>query len=402
MTDNAGNTWLGSRFMNQETKLDFQRTRLHANLVLLLFGITFIPAFALFAGSSIRFIVYIIPFASIALWFLFSVRHKLMFDKRYFFAMLCYLLLIIVILFISPEPMNWNTWINTLRPIFYIAIFIPLLIFNSESVKILVIIFGLTTLALAFTGISTTSGGFNLAESQGPLESGLAFPLGGILLYFIIQRDRLWAVVTFLLFAIAFKRIAFLGVGLVLALMMLEYLVAKYIGIKRKLFATIMVVTILTATSLINIYYYEFFMFMADIVGTEKSVTELTMGRLQEFTILSAQYGSQDLINILLGNGPGDSTRRFVEVTITYPLQVHNSYLIYFYDFGIVGFLIMLITFGLIYSKNRFGLYLLVYNFVIMLTDNAFHHHFHQITYFILISAMSYETMRKKEALDAA
>ncbi len=368
-----------------------EQSRLHASLFLLAFGLLFAPAYSFFTGSPLRFIVYALPIISFALAWILSKGSRFYFNGAFASALVLYIVAILPSIFLQYEPIGWITWINAFKPIFYIIAFIPLMQFTGKSVDGMVLIFALTTVFLWVSGGGTTRGGLDFASSQGLLESGLAFPLGGIFIYCLIFKKRILSVITFLLFFIAFKRIAFSAVIIVLFLYVLTRGISMLLRVRERVLLYIFIPVMIIGAGLANMYYYDFFALLSDILGSEATVSEFTMGRLLEYQILSAQYQGQSVLNILFGNGPGDSTRKLVEVTIDYPLQVHNSYLLYFYDYGIVGFAILLLAFFMIFKQNTFGLYLFLYNLLVMITDNTFIHHFHLISYFILISAAGYE-----------
>lgn len=370
---------------------DIQLASLRGWLVLVSFGILFIPAFTLFSNSAARFVVYVLPFLSIVFWVFSSASSHFKTNIRFVVALMVYCLVVVISLTAQWEFVDKLTWINGFRPIFYLVAFIPFMIFSDRSVKALIIIFALTSGALWLTGSGTTRGEFDLSASRGPLESGLAFPLGGILLYTLIRKKYLWSFITLILFFLAFKRIAIGAVLLVAVLMFLTRLCSEIWRLSHRQCATVALLVIAICGVLFNVYYSEVFTYIAQFLSTPQSINSLTMGRLEEFEILQGQYGEQSWFNLFFGNGPGDATRKLIEVTITYPLQVHNSYLLYFYDFGVVGFMLLIAAFWFIYSQNVFGIYLLIYNLIIMITDNNFSHHYHQITYFILIAAMQFE-----------
>ncbi len=374
---------------------NIRQAELRGWLMLLTFGALFVPAFTFFANSGIRFIMYTLPAFSFLYLLATSKGHHIATDNRYVIALTIYAFLPLTGSFMQADAIDKTTWISAFRPIFYLAAFIPFMLFNNKSVRVLTIIFALATLFLWITGSGTTRGDFDLGESKGPLESGLAFPLGGVLCYFLLTRQKFWAFFAFILFFLAFKRIAFGALGLVMGMMFLSYLCNRMWQWNKRTLAIIMFLLTLVAAILMNIYYYEFFIFIARLIGTEQSISYLTMGRLEEFTILHQQYGDQAIENFLFGYGAGDATRKLIEITITYPLQVHNSFLLYFYELGVVGFSLLFLAFFVIFSRSAFGLYLLSYNVIIMVTDNTFNHHYHQITYFILMSAMQrYEATR--------
>lgn len=368
-------------------------------LVLMFFyTLAFVPAFTVFSNSSLRYITYAVPMANLFIWFLLSPRH-LRYDTRFMVALGIYTALLILNAFLTNEDFDQLTWVNALRPVFYMLMFVPFMLFNVTSLKILVVLFGGTMIMQSVTGTTTTAGEIDFAESKGLLESGLAFPLGAILIFCLRYRRKVTTVIVTLLFLAAFKRVSMVAVALVMGMMLFNIIVSRITGIREFRMAIGTALLFLMAGVLLNLFYLEFFTILADLLGVKKSITDLTMGRLSEFYILGMQTGDQPLSQILFGGGPGFATRNLVEVTVTYPLQIHNSYLLYYYDFGVLGFALFMGAMLVIYSRNALGLYLFAYNAFIMVTDNSYTQHYHQFACFILIAVAEYldqERARKR------
>ena len=317
-------------------KLAFQedeRAKKQGLIVLLAFGSLFVPSFTIFSGSSLRFIFYLFPFISLGYWFMSSPGHRMAFSWRYLAALMLYSFLILIGVLLSFDTIDKKTWIDGLKPVFYIAAFIPAMRFTNNSAKFLSVIFVIASIFLWISGGGTTRGELNFEESQGPLESGMAFPLGGLLLYFLLKKEKFWAFITFVLFFLAFKRVAFAAVFIIFCLIIFNRTISKIFSLSHYKLAFLSMIIMLSIGSLINIFYYDFFNYLLGFTSGKMTVMDITMGRAHEFDILSAQYGEQSLINLLFGNGPGDATRKLVEITIVYPLQVHNSFLLYFYEY---------------------------------------------------------------------
>ncbi len=382
--------------LNKATFIEEDRAYKHGRILLIVFGCLFVPSYTIFSGSSLRFIFYLFPFFSLGYWFISSPSNRLAFSTRYVAALMLYSLIVLIGTLLSFDTIDAKTWIDGLKPILYILAFIPAMRFNNNSVKILTVIFLFASIFLWLAGGGTTRGELNFEESQGPLESGMAFPLGGVFIYFLLKKQKLWAFIAFILFFLAFKRVAFAAAFIIFCLIIFNRIISNVFQISKYKLALATMFGILAFGVFINVFYYEFFTYLLGFTSGTMTVMDITMGRAHEFDILSSQYGQQDLINLLFGNGPGDATRKLVEITINYPTQVHNSFLMYFYDFGVVGFAMLLTSFYVIFSRNTFGIYLFAYNLILMVTDNTFIHHYHQITYFILIAVTEYELRQPK------
>ena len=374
-----------------------ERALRHGIMLIITFGLLFIPSYTFFSGTALRFIFYLFPICSLGYWFFSSPSNRLVYDTRYILALIVYATIVFIGVLLSFDTIDKKTWMDGLKPIFYLAAFIPAMRFNNNSVKALTVVFVIASLALWLTGGGTTRGELDFEQSQGPLESGMAFPLGGILIYFLLKKQKLWAFITFILFFFAFKRVAFAAAFILFALIIFNRIISSLFNLSRYKLALFSTICILVTGVFINVFYYDFFNYLLTFTSGQITVMDITMGRAQEFDILASQYGQQELINLLFGNGPGDATRKLVEITITYPTQVHNSYLLYFYEYGVVGFALLLSCFFILFSRNIFGLYLFAYNLIIMVTDNTFIHHYHQITYFILIAVTDYELRLKRK-----
>jgi hypothetical protein len=365
-------------------------------VLMVLYALAFVPAFTVFASSSLRYITYAVPLANIFIWVLLSPR-QLRFDNRFMIAIGLYTALLVITAFLTNEDFDQLTWVNAMRPVFYLMMFVPFMLFNLTSLKMLVALFAGTMILQSITGTTTTAGTIDFEKSQGLLESGLAFPLGAILIFCLRYKRKWTTIIVLFLFLAAFKRVSMVAVALIMGMMIFNLIVARFTGIKESWLAIGTAALFMAMVVMLNLYYIEFFTLMADLMGIEKSITDLTMGRLSEFYILGMQAGDQSLMNILFGGGPGYATRNLIEVVITYPLQIHNSYLLYYYDFGVIGFGLFMAAMFAVYSRNALGMYLFAYNCFIMVTDNSYTQHYHQFACFVLIAVAEYLEREKAE-----
>lgn len=391
--------WSAQTMMPLSRESILSHHHLHGLLIVVTFALAFIPAYTFFSGSPLRFITYLVPILGLAYWLALSAP-RLMYDTRFLVALGIYSLLLTFSAFTTLEIIDKMTWTNALRPVFYLLIFVPYMLFDIRAVRILVGMYAITMLFQSFVGGTHSETGFSLSESRGLLESGLAFPLGAMLIFCLRYKQKWLTLIVFILFLIAFKRIAILSVLVVCLFMAFNIFMSRNFGIRESILALCLVVMAAAGAVMLNIYYFEFFRTAAELLNINQSLYTLTLGRTDEFQILAMQSGEQSLWHVLFGGGPGYATRNLVEVTIDYPLQVHNSYLLHYYDFGVVGFGLFMLGFFIIYSRNVLGMYLYAYNLIVMITDNSYTHHYYQFTCFILIAAAHTMDTRRGEKLN--
>ena len=219
---------------------------LQGMVLMVLYSLAFLPAFTLFANSSLRYITYAVPLANLFIWLLISPR-ELRYDTRFIIAIGLYSLLLVISAFLTNEAFDQFTWVNAMRPVFYLLMFVPFMLFNVTSLKILVVLFGGTMVMQSLTGTTTTMGEIDFAESKGLLESGLAFPLGAILIFCLRYRRKATTVIVLLLFLAAFKRVSIVAVILIMGMMIMNLILARLTGIKETKLAIVTAALFMTA-----------------------------------------------------------------------------------------------------------------------------------------------------------
>lgn len=206
----------------------------------------------------------------------------------------------------------------------------------------------------------------DLFGSNGILESTLAFPLGAVTLYFLHARQWGRALVACLLLFLAFKRIAFLGVGLAIGF---DLVISRFlrVGAARAL-ALMGVVTL----SLLALFSAQLFEWVSETLNLEStSANSISLGRYDIATRLWRHLMSSPMGVWLIGSGPG-AADAVVAATNPDLNNPHNDWLKILYDYGVVGFVVLHTVLYRNLTENRLGVMLYIYGAAVMMTDNIF------------------------------
>lgn len=220
--------------------------------------------------------------------------------------------------------------------------------------------------------------GFDFLSSAGILESPLAFPLGILFLYFAGARQWGRAALAFLLFFLAFKRIAIASAVLVLAI---EFALAL-LGQRRigRLLAAVIVVT----ASVVSLYLLEIFAFVAHLLNDENlSANSISLGRSDLAAILAKGMHDSGLYHQLLGFGPG-SADALLDRTVG-SSNPHNDWLKIYFDYGLVGFVGFHVVLYLIHPNTALGNRLYIFLAIVMCTDNVLIYVFYFVYLFLIL-----------------
>lgn len=219
---------------------------------------------------------------------------------------------------------------------------------------------------------------FDFLTSGGILESTLAFPLGIVFLYFTGTRQWGRAAVAFVLFFLAFKRIAFAGVALVLAL---EFALAM---VGRRRIGRPIAVLVVISLSIVALFLLQIFDYVSVLLNNEQmSASYLSLGRSEFAEAIWTQMRNSGLGHLLLGFGPGAAdqllTGSFVET------NPHNDWLKIAFDYGAVGFIAVHAVLYLIHPNTPLGNRLYIYLAVLMMTDNVLIYVFYFVYLFLFL-----------------
>lgn len=250
--------------------------------------------------------------------------------------------------------------------------------------------FSLFTLAVGMLVEAATEGigeEINLFGSQGILESTLAFPIGAVLLYYLHYRQ--WgraAIAAFWLF-LAFKRITFLAVVMAVGF---DILISKYVRAGFARGAALAVVLIISLVSLFSTQIFEYVAITLQI--RETSANSISLGRYEMAKMLWSEMGANTWAKTIFGLGPGASDALLTEKTASATSNnPHNDWLKIFYDYGVLGLVVIHVVLFRTLLEHRVGLMLYIYGAALMMTDNIFIYMFYHPFVLLLVAAARHE-----------
>ncbi|MFE1601183.1 O-antigen ligase family protein [Methylobacterium sp. ID0610] len=221
----------------------------------------------------------------------------------------------------------------------------------------------------------------DILDSDGILESVMAFPLGVIVLYCIRTRRLGPGILATLLFFAAYKRIAILAVIGVVAF---EWGLAL-VGLahRRRAVATTAVIVL----SILSLFSARLFEFAAVLIGGEHvSANSVSLGRFEFAQAIWRQLDAAPLLALLFGHGPG-SADSFVQAAIDNASNPHNDWLKIFVDYGVFGFVVMHLVLRRIFAGGAFATSVHLYTVIVMMTDNVLIYTFHHAIVLVVMRA---------------
>jgi hypothetical protein len=255
----------------------------------------------------------------------------------------------------------------------------------------------LGSLAVASAVVALTRGvgaDFNFLASAGLLESPLAFPLGIVFLYFAGTRQWGRAAIAFILFFLAFKRIALAGA---LAVLAIEFALGLF---SRRGIGRVVAVAIVVAASVVSLFLLQIFEFVAILLNNEEfSGNSISLGRSELASILWREIGSSGVTHQLLGFGPG-AADNLINETIG-ESNPHNDWLKIAFDYGAVGFVALHVVLYLIHPPTPLGNRLYIYLAFVMCTDNVLIYVFYYVYLFLILRIAGTSRARSRPASPA-
>lgn len=223
----------------------------------------------------------------------------------------------------------------------------------------------------------------DLLNSEGFLESVLAFPLGVLALGFLYHRRWTLTILSFILMIVAFKRIA-VGGFIVGAAAMMVFERIDQPRIERALALMAMIGTIIVALAARQIFDIAAMLLNFENV----SANAISLGRADAIIALERVLDDASNAQHLFGMGIGhaDAVVRNA-VGLTNP---HNDWLKLRFDYGYVGLAVFAWLFYRLFRDSRLGLIMLVYTSILFITDNVFVYVFYFIPAAILAKTDSF------------
>lgn len=200
-----------------------------------------------------------------------------------------------------------------------------------------------------------------LLESDGILESTLAFPLGAVFIYYVLTNRPFRAFVTFIFFFAAFKRIA-LAAALAALLVHMTIRLLRLVRWEKSIFILIMIVC-----TIASLFSRELFIFAAQM-GDGLDPTELSLGRLGMAEAIWEAYQNGSLPHFLFGHGPGEAHAVVRSVQDDDP---HNDWLKIFFEYGLFGLLAFYAIFAKVFLRDPVFTCIGIYVAILFVSDNT-------------------------------
>ena len=211
------------------------------------------------------------------------------------------------------------------------------------------------------------------------IESTRAFPYGAFVIYFFIMKDWRFCALAAVFCTISHKRIALLGVVVVLCLVISAMLLIQFFRLKMKsLWIVGGVIGVLTAYVIAGMTHTGGLVELFDVIGFDP------MGR-QTIWKVARQFGSFNLF--FTGNGLGFVMSRLEEMKVwmrddLWFRNLHSDFYTGFLELGFIGFGAWVFSYFLSFNRlsqtpendakpQLFALAVIVYTFVLYVTDNV-------------------------------
>ena len=297
---------------------------------------------------------------------------------------------------------NW-TFISTRDALIigsYFAMFAPFYGVDDRALRFLSLglvgVFGLAV-ALNFGGVSVE---LNVLESTGFFETPVAFPGAVLALYLTIRRRYGLAAILIIVTFLSFKRVAMVGLAYSAAVYVLLRLLGTGGPLQRmsflQHFALALMVAPLIATA---IFLPEIVQYALDTLDARVSYASTVLqGRLPIITYLREGMLASDTVTLLFGHGMGQADAGLYAITsLSNP---HNDFLKIFFDYGVVGGLMVLGAFWFAFARNAVGATVMIFGFTLMISDNVFIYFFYQFVAFMALRHLETDWIQQNNEVE--
>ncbi len=340
-------------------------------------------------NSSVKYVLYALPFL-VLLVFGLVLRGRIELDRHGALALLCYGF-IAVLAVLNGEVFSWFATRDLLIIGSYLLVFVVFFRaprFVADGLLAFCIIGTLSVVLIR--GVSADYGIFR-PDGQQLLESVVSFPAGMLFLYYV--KDRQWGrgLITLILFVLAFKRIAFLGVGMVLCLEM-----GLYICFNRSIGRVVssLIVMALSVLALFSLQIFELMATLFDEINI--SANSVSLGRAEIATELWDRVDVAAFGQKLMGFGPGAADYVLFESGLEN--NPHNDWLKILFDYGIIGFIGMHVVLRLIHPNTALGNAVYIYSAVLMTTGNLIIYTYYFIPLYLITRIALRNPIQKTKA----
>lgn len=200
-------------------------------------------------------------------------------------------------------------------------------------------------------------------------ESSLSFYFAILSFYFVIEKDKMKAMVSIIFMILSFKRIACVGfMASVILYNTMNILNVKY---NRRFYASLITVfNFAYIWGLILLVSGTFDEMISNVFGVSSNF--LFMGRVDMYTNIFSKLGHSNVFGIGIGR-VADYLSNYVESGIGEGLltNIHSDILKYYLELGVVGFLVFIYKFSYFLSRNLSSFCFLIMLNIILLTDNV-------------------------------
>lgn len=212
-----------------------------------------------------------------------------------------------------------------------------------------------------------------------PTESWHAFLFGLFALYFIIEKNKIHALIAIVLFIFAFKRISF--VAFIIALIVF----VGFYGIKRINFSKTKTVFyfMFLNVSLIGILFFFINGSFSRLIYKETglNINHFSQGRFRIYNDALTHFSDR----IWLGSSLG-STYNFIDNKYDNVSFLHSDILKIIIELGIISFVIWLFLFLYFNLANKKAIPIVLYMNVLFLSDNVFIYFDTLLLFYLILS----------------
>lgn len=348
------------------------------------FSLTYLAAKLSDHGTLLRWPIYGIPAASFLIWIASSRRINLAFDRRFLIAALIYAF--ICLLSLSSGNEITFQFIRDFLILFGVLFtFVPYFNVNEKHIRFILLVLIITFILNILYSDNNFLLSFDFIDSHGGFESTVAFPAGILALYFFHRKSWFWMSLALIAALLGFKRIVilafFIGAGFSIFVSHRSSLSARSKPLwHEELILLVAMIGITIGAVLIS----QLMDYMFLILDISMSADQFAKGRLHLNQSFLHELGRIDAINLYFGNGAGSSDR-FTFLVTRVLRNPHNDYIKLIFDYGIIGSSVFIIMIYSLYRRHRLGLPILLFNLILMITDNITIYFFHQfISYMVL------------------
>lgn len=196
-------------------------------------------------------------------------------------------------------------------------------------------------------------------------ESWMAFPFGLFTIFYIVEKRKKRAILSILLFLLAFKRISILGALLGLLVYWFFSIRNKKASNKKNVYYWFIFLNIALLIIIFNFIEGNFDQLITDVTGI--SPNWFTQGRLRVYTDTIDHFSS----NFMFGNSLG-STNLFLSANFENISFLHSDILKIIVEMGFVSYLIWVFGFFKINLVSKKVIPFLIFMNLLFLSDNVF------------------------------